>query len=635
MSASKRLRGVVAVLALGSLVLVLAGGVATASSTPTTTAPTTNPWVGVAQTVVAATSATGQISGEPRVFTQFSANGQGPHTLKVPMSPTGFRNLSGLGLPPIIDGYALWNLHLSGPTQQRTVAHFPKDKLPIQVSAVYELNGKTMKAKNIVGKSGELKVTYVLDNTTTKNTKVQFKNALGAEQTKTVKAPIPIAAILDVTIPAAFTNLEAPGAGTSGNGNGTSTASWTVFLFDPLGGVKQSITYKAHVTSASVPSATLEAQVLPPHNNTKPLPTVPVPGAPAVPTVTLGGRLAALQKRFQAKLRDLSAKASALLGRFQAVAVPAADSVSTKAAQLAANLPTYSATASNVSTAAANVSTNLAQDAVDAADIAGRASGLASDLRLASADAADAASGVADVRTSLESLSPAVKRTGAYRAAHQKLVDLQVRLIAHAARLAVSAVNSRVLQVHMIAHSARLALRAGAARALSAAAATASTGLAGSVTDASKLSANAAQTAATIADVTVHSTGRHSSKTIQPKQVGGGARLDAAVGQLDAAITGTATKVDNEYAYLTALNQRATETQLPAGNAKGATTEAGAYVYSISGANNTAHQVHVAAFAGGFALVLGICFGISLFRIRRGLPSSLAPPKSAPATAKG
>jgi hypothetical protein len=566
----------------------------------------------------------------------------------------------------------VWNLHLTGPTNERTVSAFPTDKLPLQVSVAYELNGKKMNAQHIVGKTGELKVSYVITNTTTKPTTVTFKNALGVKETTTVKVPVPVAAAFSVTIPAAFTDVHAEGASASGNGNGTSGLSWTLFLFDPLGGVKQSVSYQAHVTDAVVPSATLDAAVLP-SSNVKPLPAIKEPGAPAVPTVTLGNRLAKLQTELQAKLADLSSKASNALSNFKKVAVPAVQTVSGNAATLAGNLPGLSANAQTVSTNADAASTSLAQAsteaaahatqmaaiegglvqaATDAADHARGASDIASDLAQVAADAADHARAVANVRTALEALPASVTDTLAYKLLHAKVLELEVVLVAHAAKLTVTAAKAKALEIRLIEHAARLAVwdvrakelqvlmiahsdlltktSAAAANVLAPAAATASTNLLGLVPKANDLSTKAAQTAATLAGITLPGQ-KKAPKAIQPKQVGGGAKLDKAVGQLDASITSAADKVDSSYANLTALEKRAAENQLPAGNAIGATVQAGAFSYSISGANDVAHQTHLAAFIGGFALVLGLAFGIGLYRIRRGLPSSLAPPKAAPA----
>src|SRR5271167_297910 len=618
MSVSRKLLGLVAVLALGLLVLAPAGSLASGS---------TSNWVGVGQTVVAATESTGKIMGKPKVFTQFSANGKGPATLKVPMSPSGFRNLSGLGTPPITDGYAVWKLHLSGPTHARAVANFPKDTLPLTVSAEYELNGKKMSAKDIVGKSGKLKVSYLITNVTEKDTKVTFKNALGEEETTTVKAPIPVAAILNVTIPADFTNVNAPSAGYSATGNGTSTASWTVLLFDPLGGVKQSVSYEAHVTDVNVPSATLEAQVVPP-KSAKPLPTIPEPGAPAVPTVTLGGHLAALQSRFQAKLRALSAKASAALNNFKQVAVPAAQTVSGNAAELAtSSLPAASEAARKVSTGAESSASALTEDAAQAAENAGRMANLQARL-------SENAGRLHEFQLKLEALPALVQRTPAYSALLARAVKLEEHLKAHAARLEARVADAKRLEDRLIRHSAHLEARAARAKELQSSALEASTNLTGHVDErASSLSTQASEIAETLANATLGPRERK-SKATQPKQVGGGAHLDAAVGQLDSAITHAGEEIDKRYAYLTALDKRAAENLLPAGNAIGATYQVGAYVYSVEGANSTAHEIHLASFIGGFALTLGIMFGIGFYRVRRGLPSSLAPPKSPPAPAK-
>lgn len=619
-----------------------ASGTSTTTSSTTTTSttsktsstPTSKHWVGVAQTVVVSTSATGKITGKPFVFTQFSANGTGPVTLKVPMSPSGFRNLSGFGKAPIKDGYAVWNLNLSGPTHQRSVAHFPADKLPLQVSAAYELNGKKVKAKDIVGKSGELKVTYVISNVTTKATKVTFTNVLGGKETTTVKAPVPIAAAVDVTIPARFTNLKAPGASASGNGNGTSSASWTLFLFDPLGGVKQSVTYQAHVTNAVVPSATVEGAAIPP-TTIKPLPAISEPGAPAVPAVSLGKNLAAIQLKLQAARAQLAAKASAALRAFKQVAVPALEGVSGQAAALAGNLPAASAGAQTASINAQNTASQLTQASTGAADAVTRAGGVGDRLNQAAAEAADAATRMADVRTGLEALPRSVRQTAAYGRLHRKVVDLELRLNAHADRLKVRAADAAVLRLKLAVLSSLLTKASSAqVNVVAPAARDASTKLTGLVPAAGALSTRAAAASTAVAHATL-SPGEKSHAPIQPKRIGGGAKLDHAVNELNAAITKGADKVDKDYAYLKALDKRASENLLPAGNAKGATVQAGAFVYSVSGANNSQHQSHLATFIGGFALFVGLAFGIGFYRIRRGMPSSLKPPKSPPAAAKG
>jgi hypothetical protein len=547
--------------------------------------------------------------------------------------------------------------------------------LPLQVSAAYELNGKKIKAKDVVGKTGELKVTYVVDNITTEPTKVTFKNVFGRSETTSVKTPIPVAGVVDVSLPADFTNLKAPGASASGNGNGTSSASWTLLLFNPLGGVKQSVTYQANVTNAVVPSATVEAAVLPPAN-VKPLPQIKEPGAPAVPAVSLGSNLAALQVKIQAARAQLAAKASAMLTAFKQVAVPAAQRVSKQAATVSGQLPALSAAAKNESTNAASTATSLTQASTQAADIATLMTDVNAGLKQASAEADDAstratdhqarvsqraaeatsaAKQIAGIRTGLEAMPQSVKTMSSYKDLHTKVVALEALLSTHAIQLEADAAAADLLRLHLIGHAARLRLTAAKAGLLALrltaisdlltrtssaetnvvapAALTASTKLLGLIPAANTLSSNAAATATSLSNASI--TPGKKAKPIHTREVGGGAKLDAAVGKLDSAITEAADKVDNAYAYLTALNKRAADNQLPAGDAQGATGgEVGAFVYSVSGANNTSHQTHLAVFIGGFALVIGLGFGISLYRIRRGMPSSMAPPpKSSGATA--
>jgi putative membrane protein len=704
MKAMRKIRGLAAVFVLGMLLLLSSGGPAAASEH--------TKWVGVAQTVAAATLPDGQISGTPVVITQLSANGSGPVTVKVPMSESGFRNLTGLGTPPVTDGKAVWKMDLTGPVNGRAIAHFPVSKLPFQVSTTYELNGKKMWPKNIVGKSGHLKVTYVIKNITTEPTAVTFKNVFGQTEKRTVHVPVPWAAAFGVTFPATFTNLKVPGAGVSGNGNGTVAASWTLFLFDPLGGVRQSVTYQAHVTDAVVPSATLEAQAIP-SASLKPLPTVHEPGAPAVPVVTVGGRLAAFQTEFRAKLQQLAAKASTALSELRAVLVPAAQHVSTGAAHLSTGVTNVAngvtkvaggvtkvaggvarvsvgvikvaGGVARVSIGAARVATALSALSTGAAKLATDAGGVSTGLAQRAAEASAIASMVAAAQTRLTGLPAAictalgtiikvppncaavVAATPRFRLMQLKLTVLEALVVAHAARLVTDSENAKALAALAVTASTNLAASSTSAKALSARIAARSLQIAAlSPKIAARsaqiaalspkiaalspqiaalspkfaaLSAKSAEVAATIAAATGPKRSSKHGRTIQPRQVGGGARLDAAVGKLDGAITQAGNQVDDNYAYLAALDVRAGKSLLPAGNASGATAQTGAVVYSIGGADPTQQNIHFATVIGVTALILGATIGLGLYRIRRGWPSSLAPPKklkkpSSPAPAK-
>jgi hypothetical protein len=277
----------------------------------------------------------------------------------------------------------------------------------------------------------------------------------------------------------------------------------------------------------------------------------------------------------------------------------------------------------------------MAQASAQASDAATRATDVHAGLKQDEAEAAAAARRMAEARIGLDALPASVKRTPAYKQLHGKVVQLERLLTAHADLLRVRASRASVLALRLTATS-DLVRRTSAAEAnvVAPAAQSASTKILALVPLANAMSANAAATAATLANATL-SPRKRPAKAIHEQQVGGGAKLDKAVGKLDSAITNGADKTDNAYAYLAALNQRAADNKLPAGNAVGATAQAGAFVYSMSGANNTGHQTHVAVFIGGMALIIGIGFGISLYRIRRGMPSSMAPPKKSGAAASG
>lgn len=597
---------------------------------PTPTAPDTRKnWVSVGQTVLAATDATGKISGTPRVFTQLIANGAQPATVRVPTSTVGFRNLLGLQAPPIEDGEAVWHLDLNGQAKERSVAHFASESLPLSITAHYALDGRAMKASQIVGKSGTLKATYTIRNITSRSTTVTFRNLLDHMQTVTTSAPVPIAAAFNITFPSTFTNLSVPKASTYGLGDATTSASWTLFAFKPLGALEQTVGYEAHVTDATIPSATLEAQVLPPANLPS-LPTITEPRAPTVPTVTLGVHLQALQQNIGRKLSKISAAAAHLLQQFRAVAVPAADKVSQGAAEVAANLRKLAADADRVSSSANEVAGRIGQHAAALAQIAGAVAAARTALATLPAGLCSALHS-ANLR-----LSPPAPRAHARRNNSRTPAPTPpplsksdcTALVSNLPRLQLLSQRLSTIEGLILTLSGDLNATAGRVRSMqSQLSGVVSSDLSAASGHANDLSQRALALANTISQTTP-SRSKRARRPISTKQIGGGARLDAAVQRLDAAISGAAGQVDTQYADLTALDKRARQTQLPGGNATGATVQAGLIVYSVAGANQTQHILHLAAIIGATALLLGSTIGLSLYRIRRGWPSSLAPAKT-------
>jgi hypothetical protein len=571
--------------------------------TTTTTIPTVNTkqnWVSVAQTVLASTTTTGKISGKPVVFTQLVANGSEPATVKVPMSESGLRNLLGLAKPPIVDGKAVWNLDLNGSTTERTISHFSSTSLPLKVSARYWLNGKAMSASDIVGKSGTLRVKYTVQNVTSEATKVTFKSVFGNETSLTPHVPIPIAAVVAVTFPSSFTNLNTPGGSSYGYGNGTTSTSWTLFTFKPLGDLTQSVSYAAQVTNASVPSATVEAEVIPPQDlNT--LPTISEPGASTIPTVTVGVHLASLQSQIQAQLKKISAAASKLLAEFQAVAVPAAVQVSNGAATTSTDLAKIATDATQLSTSAGTVSGDLSQRATEAANFA---AGVATaQQNLTNLPVAFCAA-LSNERLNAACVST-LQALPLYQAVQSGLSTLATVAADLSTGFTKATTDTQTLQNTL--------------------ATTVTNDLTTASSDASSFSQQALALSNTLAEATVAPSKQ--GKTIQPKQISGGAQLDAAVAQLDAAITQAGTSVDAHYATLDALDTRAFENQLVTGDAEGATTQVGVVIMSVSGADQTTRDIHNGIIIGVTALTVGATIGLGLYRIRKGWASSLAPTK--------
>ncbi|GAA4851682.1 hypothetical protein [Kitasatospora terrestris] len=552
-------------------------------------------WVGVSQTVVASAAATGEVTGTPKVFTEVTAVGHGPADLRVPMAASGLRDLAGSGRPPVVDGEAVWSLDLKGTATRRTVSDFDRAQLPVKVSATYRLDGEELPARDVVGRSGRLTVTYRIENTTTAPTPVTFTSVRGAADSRSVAAPVPLAATVTVALPAGFAAVRAPGATVApdATGRGTSTAVWSLFLFDPLGGVDQSVGYQADVTDAVVPPATVGVAPLAPTAPGSPAaatgpaaaglappgPELPRPELPGTSADTVGSRVAALQNEARASVQDLAAKASAVLTDLQQTALPAAQQVAAGAAEGAAALKDLPSDARTLSTAAAGA-------AADSAGAAERASELARRERAA--------------RERLEQLPGTVRDTQAYRLLRSELLVLEARASEQAAELAARAVEDRLAEAGAQRQAAGLEARASAADALA---------------------AQAAQAAAALAAAAVPRSGP--GEPVRPEELGDSAGLRSAVDRLDAAIAQSGDEVDRGHAGLLALDRRSAQYLLPAGNATGASAQTGSFVITVRGADAAGRQTGLAALVGGSALLLALTLGVGLHRVRHGLPSSL------------
>jgi hypothetical protein len=375
-----------------------------------------------------------------------------------------------------------------------------------------------------------------------------------------------------------------------------------VFTFKPLGGLSQTVTYEAQVTNASIPSATIESEVIPAQSISS-LPTISEPGAPTVPTVTVGVHLQSIQSSVNQKLNKIAVASANLLNEFKAVAVPDADQVANGAATTASDLSALSADASQVATSTNAAAARIAQHAAALANIESLVAAAQQDVAAWPTTICNALSNNTSIQVgancpTIFSLLPPILE-----------LNLRLQVIDALILSLVSALNTTATDVQALQNQVATTVAADLTK--------------GSA-DANQFSQQALALANSISALTPKPT-TQPTKTVQTQTVGGGAQLDAAVNQLDAAITSAGTEVDANYADLDALDVRAFDNQLPAGDATGATHQAGIVIYSIGGANSTGRAISLSSLIGAIAATLGATIGLAFYRIRKGWPSSMAP----------
>ncbi len=199
-----------------------------------------------------------------RLFSQLVIDGNGQVRVVDPTATKNIRDLDGFAKPKTEDGAAIWTVDVSGRAVRRTVADFPKDHLPVDVSVSYLLNGKVVKARDVVGKSGTLTVTYHLKNMTEEPTEVTYTDGRGTQQTAVVQVPTPYVGQLQTTVPGRFDSLDAPRADVAGDGRGGNLLTWTMVLFAPIGEIEQEFGWTAHIRNGVVPKATVQIVPVPP-----------------------------------------------------------------------------------------------------------------------------------------------------------------------------------------------------------------------------------------------------------------------------------------------------------------------------------------------------------------------------------
>lgn len=209
------------------------------------------------ETVQSYTDATGKVESS-RVYEQLSLTGTGSVHLANPVATSGLRNLDGFTGFDVTKGNQIVDTDVDGVKQLRSVSDF-KAKLPIKVSVAYRLNGKSVKPGDIVGKDGDLEVTYTVRNMTAAQQQVSVPDGHGGTVNKTVEVPVPLVGSLTTTAPSSFTDVASKQANLAGDGKGGTKLSFTMTLFPPIGSDTAKFGYTAKIRDGVVPSASVNA----------------------------------------------------------------------------------------------------------------------------------------------------------------------------------------------------------------------------------------------------------------------------------------------------------------------------------------------------------------------------------------
>lgn len=226
-----------------------------AASAATGTAPGVD--VTNTETVQVYVSPDGKL-GAQHIYEQLVLTGHGKADLANPITTSGLRNLDGFSGVDVKDGKQIVDTTVDGEKQLRTVSDY-HGELPLKLSVSYKLDGKPIKAADIVGKSGHLDVSYTIENVSGKPTELTFPDGKGGTVTKTVNVPIPMVASMSTDTPDNFRNVSSKQASMGGDGHGGTMMQFTLTLLPPVGPATSTFGYSADITDGVVPRAEVSA----------------------------------------------------------------------------------------------------------------------------------------------------------------------------------------------------------------------------------------------------------------------------------------------------------------------------------------------------------------------------------------
>jgi putative membrane protein len=243
---------------VGALVIGVAAAGVTAVGAAASSPVGTPTSIADHETVQVVADSSGNVTAS-RLLNQLEVVGDGHFVVVEKTATDGLRNLNGFSLPKVSDGNVFWDLTVHGKSQRRTVANLPEDKLPLTVRASYTLDGKPIAAKDIVGKSGLLKATYVVSNVSATPEVITYRDGRGHLRHAVADVVMPIVGQLMTTLPASFRDVQAEFGTLAADGRGGTITSWQLVMFPPLGQASQTLTYSAQLDDASLPEVTVQA----------------------------------------------------------------------------------------------------------------------------------------------------------------------------------------------------------------------------------------------------------------------------------------------------------------------------------------------------------------------------------------
>ncbi|HZW45320.1 MAG TPA: hypothetical protein VFF32_13195, partial [Dermatophilaceae bacterium] len=237
-----------AALVLAPAVLFLASGQALAAS---------NVIITNTETIQAHLNADGSVQ-DARVYEQIALQGDGTVTFNNPVSTAKLRNLDGFGKFEVKDGSIVSTQTVNGDKRLRAVSDYDK-KLPLTVAVTYKLDGKTVEARDVVGKSGLLEVHYTVANVTGKAQDVTFDDGTGKMITETQQVVIPMVGSLTTVLPSSFTDVRSGEASMAGDGSGRMKMTFTMTLFSPIATPTAEFGYSAQIKDGVIPPANISS----------------------------------------------------------------------------------------------------------------------------------------------------------------------------------------------------------------------------------------------------------------------------------------------------------------------------------------------------------------------------------------